>query len=118
MRAVWWGAPGPVSCVCEAVSEASRDAEHPEDGRGTDQGGRGSGSSACHLFALSGKCKYEEKCKFSHDQAVCDAWKTSNPSVTLREVLEEEGVDEDMNEVIPPELAEFAAGEEVQEVFR
>ena len=62
------------------------------------------GANACHLYALSGKCKYGDKCKFSHEASVCEAWKTSNPSVTLREVLEEEGVDENMNEVVPPEL--------------
>ena len=71
-----------------------------------------SGANACHLFAMSGKCKYGDKCKFSHDTATCEAWKNSNPSVTLREVLEEEGVDENMNEMIPPEL-EGLDGEEV-----
>ena len=59
---------------------------------------------ACHLFALSGKCKCGENCKFSHDAAVCEEWKASNPTATLREVLEEEGVVEDMNERVPPEL--------------
>ena len=56
------------------------------------------------MFAASGKCKYGAKCKYSHDEAACAEWKASNPSVTLREVPGEEGVDENMNPVLPPEL--------------
>ena len=40
--------------------------------------GEVSGENACHLYALSGNCKYGDRCKFSHDKAACEAWKAKN----------------------------------------
>lgn len=65
------------------------------------------GENVCYLFVLCGKCKYGEKCRFLYDFVVCEVWKNVNLVGIFRGVLEEEGVDEEMNVVVLVELVEY-----------